>query len=131
MNLSFLKIDRIIENQGHKIIRIPAGGIQFEYRGNVIQSIEPVQLEMNHEGIFHNTMRYMNFAVYTDQSLFASGQLMYESVFSVVAHEDVQHAIYKEIIAKRCKVVPMYKPVNERELFAREYEAAYAQLLGV
>ncbi|WP_342573735.1 molecular chaperone [Solibacillus sp. FSL K6-1781] len=130
MNLAFLKIDRIIENQGHKIIEIPAGGIQFECRGNMIQSIDPVQLEMNHMGIFHNTMRYMNFAVYTDQSLFASGQLMYESVFSVVAHEEVQQAIYKEI-AKRCKVVPMYKPVNERELFAREYEAAYELLMGV
>ncbi|MER2009027.1 MAG: molecular chaperone [Psychrobacillus sp.] len=130
MNLALLKIDRIIENQDHKVIQIPAGGIQFEYRGNVIQSIEPVQLEMNHEGIFHNTIRYMNFAVYTDQSLFASGQLMYESVFSVVAHEEIQRAIYKEI-AKRCKVVPMYKPVDEREMFAREYEAAYAQLLGV
>lgn len=130
MNLAFLKIDRIIENQDHKIIEIPAGGIQFEYKGQTIQSMEPVQLEMNHEGLFHNTMRYMNFAVYKDQSLFASGKLMSQSVFSVVAHEEVQRAIYKEI-AKRCKVVPMYKPVNEGELFAREYEAAYAQLLGV
>lgn len=130
MNLAFFKIDRIIENQDHKVIRIPAGGIQFEYRGNVIQSIEPVELEMNHEGVFNNAMRYMNFAVYTDQSLFASGQLMYESVFSVVAHEEVQRAIYKEI-AKHCKVVPMYMPVNERELFAREYEAAYELLMGV
>ncbi|WP_342575490.1 molecular chaperone [Solibacillus sp. FSL K6-1781] len=130
MNLAFFKIDRIIENQGHKIIEIPAGGIQFEYKGRTIQSMEPVELEMNQWGIFHNTMRYMNFAVYTDQSLFASGQLMSQSVFSVVAHEAVQRAIYQEI-AKRCKVVPMYKPVNERELFAREYEAAYAQLLGV
>ena len=130
MNLAFLKIDRIIENQGHKIIEIPAGGIQFEYKGQTIQSMEPVQLEMNNVGIFHNTMRYMNFAVYTDQSLFALGQLMSQSVFSVVAHEEVQRAIYKEI-AKRCKIVPMYKPVNESELFAREYEAAYAQLLGV
>ena len=130
MNLAFLKIDRIIENQDRKVIQIPAGGIQFEYRGNMIQSIEAVQIEINHEGIFHNTMRYMNFAVYTDQSLFASGQLMSQSVFSVVAHEAVQRAIYQEI-AKRCKVVPMYKPVNERELFAREYEDAYAQLLGV
>lgn len=130
MNLAFFKIDRIIENQGHKIIEIPAGGIQFEYKGQTIQLIEQVQIEMNHEGVFHNTIRYMNFAVYTDQSLFASGQLMYESVFSVVAHEEVQRAIYKEI-AKRCKVVPMYKPVNERELFAREYEAAYELLMGV
>lgn len=130
MNLAFLKIDQIIENQDYKVIQIPAGGIQFEYKGQIIQSMEPVQLEMNHEGIFHNTMRYMNFAVYTDQSLFASGQLMYESVFSVVAHEEVQRAIYKEI-AKRCKVVPMYKPVNERELFAREYEATYELLMEV
>ena len=130
MKLAFLKIDRIIENQGHKVIQIPAGGIQFEYKGQTIQSMEAVQLEMNHEGIFQNTMRYMNFAVYTDQSLFASGQFMYESVFSVVAHEDVQRAIYKEI-AKRCKVVPMYKPVNERELFAREYEVADMQMVGV
>lgn len=130
MNLAFFKIDRIIENQVQKVIEIPAGGIQFEYRGNLIQSIEPLHLEMTHEGLFHNTMRYMNFAVYTDQSLFASGQLKYESVFSVVAHEEVQRAIYKEI-AKRCKVVPMYKPVNERELFAREYESAYELLMGV
>lgn len=130
MNLTFLKIDRIIENQGHKIIEIPAGGIQFEYKGQTIQSMEPVELEMNQWGIFHNTMRYMNFAVYTDQSLFASGQLMSQSVFSVVAHEEVQRAIYKEI-AKRCKVVPMYKVIDEGALIAREYEAAYAQLMGV
>lgn len=130
MNLTFLKIDRIIENHGHKIIEIPAGGIQFEYKGQTIQSMEPVELEMNQWGIFHNTMRYMNFAVYTDQSLFASGQLMSQSVFSVVAHEEVQRAIYKEI-AKRCKVVPMYKVIDEGALIAREYEAAYAQLMGV
>ena len=130
MNLAFLKIDRIIENQDHKIIEIPAGGIQFEYKGQIIQSIEPVELEMNQLGIFHNTMRYMNFAVYTDQSLFASGKPMSQSVFSVVAHEEVQRAIYKEI-TKRCKVVPMYKLVNEQELFAREYEVAYELLMGV
>ena len=130
MKLAFLKIDRIIENQNHKVIQIPTGGIQFEYRGNLIQSINPLVLEMSHDGIFQNIVRQFNFVVYTDQSLFASGKLMHGSVFSVVAHEDVQRAIYKEI-AKRCKVVPMYKPVNESELFAREYESAYAQLLGV
>lgn len=130
MKLAFLKIDAIFENQDHKVIEIPAGGIQFEYRGNVIQSIEPLVLKMSHDGRFLNIVRQMDFVVYTDQSLFASGQMMYGSVFSVVAHEDVQHAVYKEIV-KRCKIVPMYKPVNERELFAREYESAYAQLMGV
>ena len=130
MKLAFLKIDRIIENQNHKVIEIPAGGIQFEYRGNVIQSIQPLALKMSHDGRFQNIVRSIDFVVYTDQSLFASGQMMYGSVFSVVAHEDVQHAVYKEIV-KRCKVVPMYKPVNERELVDRECEAAYAQLLGV
>ncbi|WP_339212977.1 molecular chaperone [Solibacillus sp. FSL W8-0372] len=130
MKLVFMKIDNIVETSKGKVINIPTGGIQFEYRGNVIQSIEPVQLEMSHDGRFQNIVRQMDFVVYTDQSLFASGKMMYGSVFSVVAHEDVQRAVYKEIV-KRCKVVPMYKPVNERELFAREYESAYAQLLGV
>lgn len=130
MKLVFLKIDNIVEDPTGKIINIPVGGIQFEHKGQTIQSIKSVQLEMSHDGRFHNTLRYINFAVYTDQSLFASGQMMYGSVFSVVAHEEVQHAIYKEIV-KRCKVVPMYKPVNERELVAREYESAYAQLMGV
>ena len=127
MKLAFLKIDAIFENQDHKVIEIPAGGIQFEYRGNVIQSIEPLVLKMSHDGRFLNIVRQMDFVVYTDQSLFASGQMMYGSVFSVVAHEDVQHAVYTEIV-ERCKVVPMYKPVNERELFAWEYESAYVQL---
>lgn len=130
MKLSFLKIDRIIENQGHKTIEIPSGGIQFEMRGQVIQSMEPIVIKMTHEGSYKNITRDVNFTVYTDQSLFAASQIMHESVFSVVAHEDVQREIYKEI-ARRCKVVPMYKPIDTKELFAREYEQAYRDMLGV
>ena len=130
MKLAYLKIDRIVETADNKIIEIPAGGIQFELRGQAIQSMEPVAIEMTHEGNYKNITRDINFAVYTDQSLFASAQVMHESVFSVVAHEDVQRAIHKELV-KRCKVVPMFRSIDERELFCREFEQAYKDLVGV
>lgn len=84
---------------------------------------------MGHEGNYKNIIRNINFAVYTDQSLNASAQAMHESVFSLVAHEDVQRAIHKEL-AKHCKVVPMFRLIDERELFRREYDNAF-ELLGV
>ncbi|WP_341320847.1 molecular chaperone [Solibacillus sp. FSL H8-0523] len=130
MKLVFLKIDRIVETADTKFIEIPAGGIQFEMRGQAIQSMEPVAIEMAHDGMFKNIIRNINFAVYTDQSLNASGQVMHESMFSVVAHEDVQRAIHKEL-AKRCKVVPMFRPIDTNELFCREFERAYEDLVGV
>ena len=69
---------------------------------------------MTHQGMFKNTLRNINFAVYTDQSIFSSRQVMYESLFSVLAHENVQHAIYSEI-SNRCKVVPfIVQSMNER-----------------
>ena len=130
MKLAFMKIEKITETDKSKTIHIPAGGIQFEYNGQAIQSMEPVQIEISHEGIFKNILHNIKFAVYLDQSLFATGGVMHESLVSVVAHEDVQRAIYKEM-AKRCKILPLFKKINEREVFAREFEYAYEQLLEV
>lgn len=130
MDLILLKVDDIDEEKDFKIIKIPTGGIVFTHKGHTIQSLEPVQLKMTHQGMFKNTLRNINFAVYTDQSIFSSRQVMYESLFSVLAHENVQHAIYSEI-SNRCKVVPFYRPVDERALFAMEYEGVNKQMVGV
>lgn len=129
MKLCFLKIDRILQKETIQAIEIPSGGIQFEHKGQVIQSMEPLYLEMTHCGMFKNILRTIEFAVYTDQSL-EIVELTQASVYSIVSHEDVQRAIYKEI-AKWCKVVPFSKPLDERELLAREYEFAYQQIAGV
>ncbi|MGN7478989.1 molecular chaperone [Solibacillus silvestris] len=129
MNLAFLKIDEIFEHIEYKTIQIPAGGIQFKHENETIASAEPIEIKMTHTGDFMNVVRYVPFAVYLDQSLEAA-QLIGVSIFSIVAHEDVQCAIYSEL-PKRCKVVPLFKPMDEHALFAQEYGAAYGQLLGV
>lgn len=129
MKLTFLKIDAIIENQDCKIIKIPDGGIVFQHKTETISLAEPIEIKMTHCGNFKNIVRYVPFALYTDQSLNVV-QLTRASLFSIVAHDDIQRAIYSEI-AKRCKVVPFYKPLDERELFAMEYENACGQLVGV
>ena len=128
MKLVFLKIDKVFETDKNKVIEIPAGGIQFEHRGQTIQSVDPVQIEMTHYGKFYNIVRYIYFAVYADLSLNTTGEIMRESLFSVVAHEEVYTRIYKQM-KKHCKVVPMYKPLNVSELFYSEFENAYMQMM--
>lgn len=130
MKLAFLKINAIIENQDHKVIQIPADGIQFKHRNYVIQNNDPLELTVSHNGTFQNVVRDINAFAYIHHSGNVIGRIMTMNLFSIVAHQDVQLAIYKEIV-KQCKVIPMYKPINERELFTREYEAAYEQLMGV
>lgn len=130
MNLTFLKIDAIIENQEHKVILIPADGIQFKYRNYVIQNNDPLEIIVSHDGTYQNVVRDISVFAFINHKGNVIGRIMTMNLFSIVAHQDVQLAIYKEIV-KRCKVIPMYKPINERELFAREYEVAYEQLLGV
>lgn len=130
MKLAFLKIDAIIENQDHKVVQIPADGIQFKHRNYVIQNNDPLEITVSHDGNFKNVVRDISAFAYIHRSGNVIGRIMTMNLFSIVAHQDVQLAIYKEIV-KQCKVIPMYKPINERELFTREYETAYEQLMGV
>lgn len=130
MKLAFLKINAIIENQDHKVIQIPADGIQFKYRNYVIQNNDPLELTISHNGTFQNVVRDINAFAYIHHSGNVIGRIMTMNLFSIVAHQDVQLAIYKEIV-KQCKVVPLHKPIDERALFEKEYGAADVQLLGV
>lgn len=130
MKLAFLKINAIIENPDHKVILIPADGIQFKHRNYVIQNNDPIELTVLHNGTYQNVVRDINAFAYIHHSGNVIGRIMTMNLFSIVAHQDVQLAIYKEIV-KQCKVIPMYMPINERELFTREYETAYEQLMGV
>ena len=130
MELSFLKINAIIENPDHKVIQIPADGIQFKHRNYVIQNNDPLELTVSHNGTYQNVVRDINAFSYINHKGNVVGRIMTMNLFSIVAHQDMQLAIYKEIV-KQCKVIPLYKPINERELFAREYENAYAQLMEV
>lgn len=130
MNLAFLKIDRIIENQDHKVIQIPADGIKLVHHNLTIQNNDPLEITITHDGTYRNVVRDINAFAYVHHQGNVIGRIMTMNLFSIVAHQDIQLAIYSEI-SKRCKVVPMYKPVNERELFEKEYRAACAQLMGV
>lgn len=130
MKLALLKIDHIDECEVGKVIRIPTAGIAFEYKGQTIHSLEPVKIEMDHSGMFKNIVRDVKFEIYTDQSVFVSGQIATASLFNILADEDVQKVIYTEL-AKRCKVVPMFPIIDERKLFAMEYEYMYRELMGV
>lgn len=130
MKLAFLKINAIIENQDYKVIQIPADGIQFKYRNHVIQNNDPLEIMISHDGNFQHEVRNISAFAYIHRSGNVIGRIMTMNLFSIISNQDVQLAIYKEIV-KRCKVVPMYKPINERELFAQEYEAAYERLMEV
>ena len=130
MKLAFLKINAIIENQDHKVIQIPADGIQFKHKNYVIQNNDPLEITVSHDGNFKNEVRNISAFAYINHSGSVIGRIMTMNLFSIVSHQEVQLAIYKEIV-KQCKVVPMYKPIDEQELFAQEYEAAYERLMGV
>lgn len=127
MKLEFIKIDKIDEEQDRKIIHIPAGGIEFRINGNDVALAEPIQIEATHTGEFKNIVRYVQFAVYQDQSLNVI-RLTRESLFGVVAHEQVYHKLMTAM-QQRCKVAPMYKPLDAALLLKNEYENSYMQLL--
>lgn len=130
MNLAFFKIDQIIENQDHKVIQIPADGIQFKHKNYVIQNNDPLVITISHDGNYKNELRNISAFAYINHSGSVIGRIMTMNLFSIVSHQEVQLAIYKEIV-KQCKVIPLYKPVNERELLAREYENNCELLMGV
>lgn len=130
MNLSFLKIDRIIENQDHKVIQIPADGIQFQHRNYVIQNNDPLEITMKHNGTYQNIVRDISAFAYIHRNGHVIGRMTFMNLFSIIANQDVQLAIYHEIV-KQCKVVPLHKPIDERVLFEKEYGAADVQLMGV
>lgn len=130
VKLTQLKINAIIENQDHKVIQIPADGIRFVYKGHVIQNNDPIEIMVMHDGSYQNVVRDINAFAYINLSNHVIGRIMKMNLFSIVAHQDMQLAIYKEIV-KQCKVVPLHKPIDERRLFEKEYGAACAQLMGV
>ncbi|MEK4628865.1 MAG: molecular chaperone [Solibacillus sp.] len=129
MKLEFLKVDQIVETDKHKIIYIPAGGMQFGFKDKIISLRDPLQIGMTHGGSFLNVARYIDFVVYEDQSIYTTGEIKREALFGIVAHEEVQLAIHK-VLNKSCKVVPFFKQLDVKEMFCREFEEAYEQLLG-
>ena len=130
MKLEFLKVDHIVETDKNKVIYIPAGGIQFGFKNKIISLKDPLQIEITHGGSFLNVVRYIDFVIYDDQSIYTTGEIKREGLFGIVAHEEVQLAIHK-VLNKSCKVVPFFKPLDVKEMFCREFENAYEQLLGV
>lgn len=129
MKLVFAKIDRVDEDEHGKVLHIPAGGIQFEGKSALILLQEPVQIEMAHSGMFKNVIRDVEFVVYSDLSLNPQENVQKWSLFSVVSHEEFYSAIYERL--RHCKIAPIKRYVNERELFASEYANMYKELLGV
>lgn len=129
MKLTFLKIDHIRECDCVKTIEIPGGGIQFEHKNHEIISVDPVSFQMTDYGNFENIMQDVQFEVYEPFNIKPNGDIKTYSLFSIIAHEDVQKAIYKKIVGV-CKSVPLKFNKNESELFAMEYEYKYKKLLG-
>lgn len=115
MKLSFLKIDRILQNKTGETVEIPAGGIRFEFRDKEISLSEPLALEVVN-GEFVNQMRFVCWDVYGDQSLNPFEMRMQWSLVSLLANDDVVAAIRMEMgLTPVCTVA-------DSELFEREME---------
>lgn len=126
MKLEFLKIENIVETEKNIIIYIPAGGIQFGFRNKIISLKDPLRIAMTHRGSFLNVVRYIDFVVYDDLSIYTTGEIKRESLFGVVSNEEVLLAIHKAL-EKGCTDVPFFKSVESKEMFNREIGEAYEQ----
>lgn len=119
MKLEFLKIENIVETEKSKIIHIPAGGIQFGFKNKIISLKDPLRIAMTHRGSFLNVVRYVDFVVYDDLSIYTTGEIKRESLFGIVANEEVLLAIHKAL-EKGCTEVPYFNTVDVKEMFDRE-----------
>ena len=126
MKLEFLKVEKIVETDKGKVIYIPAGGIQFGFKNKIISLKDPLRIGMTHGGSFLNVVRYIDFVVYDDLSIYTTGEIKRESLFGIVANEEVLLAIHKEL-TKSCKEVPSFKPLDVKEILNREFEDAHKQ----
>lgn len=126
MQLEFLKIEKIVETEKHKIIYIPAGGIQFVFKNKIISLRDPLRIAMTHRGSFLNVMRYIDFVVYDDLSIYTSGEIKRESLFGIVANDEVLLAIHNAL-EEDCADVQFYKSLDAKEMFNREFGEAYEQ----
>ncbi|MBD8038501.1 molecular chaperone [Solibacillus sp. A46] len=126
MKLEFLKIENIVETEKNKIIYIPAGGIQFGFKNKIISLKDPLRIVMTHGGSFLNVVRYIDFVVYDDLSIYTTGEIKRESLFGIVANDEVILAIHKAL-EKSSKDVPFYRSLDFKEMYNRDFEEGYDQ----
>ncbi|MEK4386323.1 molecular chaperone [Solibacillus sp. FSL W7-1464] len=126
MQLEFLKIEKIVETEKHKIIYIPAGGIQFVFKNKIISLKDPLRIAMTYRGSFLNVMRYIDFVVYDDLSIYTTGEIMRESLFGIVSNDEVLLAI-QNALEEACADIPFFKSLDAKEMFNREFGEAYEQ----
>lgn len=127
MKLEFLKIENIVVTEKNKIIYIPAGGIQFGFKNKIISLKDPLRIAMTHRGSFLNVVRYVDFVVYDDLSIYTTGEIKRESLFGIVANDEVLLAIHKAL-EKGSTDVPYFKMLDFKEMFNREFREAYEQM---
>ncbi|MEK3766098.1 MULTISPECIES: molecular chaperone [unclassified Solibacillus] len=126
MKLEFLKIENIVETEKNKIIYIPAGGIQFGFKNKIISLKDPLRIAMTHGGSFLNVVRYIDFVVYDDLSIYTTGEIKRESLFGIVSNDEVILAIHKAL-EKSSKDVPFYRSLDFKEMYNRDFEEGYDQ----
>lgn len=122
MRLTQLKVSTEQTDSGFLITVLP-GDMQFVSKAGEVTLAEPLQLKMTGEGQFVDILRNVAFEV---RGAFET-RVMQGSVFSIVTHEDFEPALYRAM--RKCKVVPMMRLVDERALYAAEYERLYEQLV--
>ena len=127
MKLEFLKIENIVETEKNKIIYIPAGGIQFGFKNKIISLKDPLRIGMTHGGSFLNVVRYIDFVVYDDLSIYTTGEIKRESLFGIVSNDEVLLAIHKALEKNR-KEVPSFKPLDVKEIFKQGWEENYEKM---
>lgn len=122
MKLTTLKVSTTQTDSGFLITVLPSD-LRFVSKVGEVVLAEPLQLEMTEKGQFVNFLRDVEFEVRGGLTT----RVMRESVFGVITHEDFEQSLYKAMRA--CKVVPMMRLVDERELYAKECDALYEQLV--
>lgn len=126
MKLEFLKIENIVETEKNIIIYIPAGGIQFQFKNKIISLKDPLRIAMTHRGSFLNVVRYIDFVVYDDLSIYTTGEIKRESLFGIVSNDEVLLAINKALEKERTDV-PFFKSLDFKAMSNREFGDTYEQ----
>lgn len=96
MKLILFKIDTIIDTPDARIINIPRGGIVFS-DGDTHKWLEQsLQLDFTYNGMFKHVTKQIEFTTF-DEKLLNFALVRKETLFNVLAHEEVQIAVASAI----------------------------------
>lgn len=96
MEIVLLKIDKIKDANGHKVLEIPIGGIQLEDKEETLSLNQHLEIHITPDGYFKNVTQEVEFVVYFGSSIFPIAERTH-TLINVLAVEGLLNKIYGEV----------------------------------